>query len=65
MESSSTEPNTAPLGGFGGCCKSAVPFAILVAGIIFLGFLGKAASRRTYFIVAFAAVIASVWELQS
>jgi hypothetical protein len=41
-----------------------VPFAVLVAGIIFLGFLGKAASRRTYFAVALAAVAASVWELQ-
>jgi hypothetical protein len=41
-----------------------VPFAVLVAGILFLGVLGKAATRRTYFAVAIAAVIASIWELQ-
>lgn len=41
-----------------------MPFVSLVAGILVLGILGKGASRRTYLLVAVAAAIASVWELQ-
>lgn len=41
-----------------------MPFVTLVAGILVLGILGKGASRRTYMLVALAALAASFWELQ-
>ena len=41
-----------------------MPFVALVTGILFLGILGKGASRRTYILVGLAAAVASFWELQ-
>ncbi len=41
-----------------------MPFVALVSGILFLGILGKGASRRTYIVLGIAAALASIWELQ-
>ena len=41
-----------------------MPFVTLVVGILFIGILGKGASRRTYFLVGLAAAAVSIWELQ-
>lgn len=37
-------------------------FAALVAFILFLGLRGHQATRKTYLLIAGAAVVASVWE---
>jgi uncharacterized membrane protein YuzA (DUF378 family) len=41
-----------------------MPFVALVVGILFLGLVGKGASRRTYVLVGLAAAVAAFWELQ-
>ena len=37
-------------------------FAALVAFIFLLGLTGRKASRGTYFVIALAAVVTSVWQ---